>query len=143
MRGGINLRGSPRSRSVMEAVLERIEWNQNKMRLALSGRRLSLIYFCPSHRRPTTLGEMRQHVTNFWWYVKTPPPPLVYYNIVVVIRQSRRSRVYFGSGSIVKVLLAGWPDRHSFSMSPPPPFAWRMTVTAGCNRWLIFFFSLW
>jgi hypothetical protein len=72
---------------VMEAVLERIEWNQNKMRLALSGRRrLSLIYFFPSHRRPTTLGEMRQHVTNFGWDVKTPPPPLVYYNIVVVIR---------------------------------------------------------
>lgn len=24
----------------------------------------------------------------------------------------------------------------------PSSFAWRMTVTAGCNRWLIFFFSL-
>ncbi len=83
------MRGSPRSRSVMETVLERIEWNQNKMRLAAlwSPPPPFPYLFFPSHRRPTMLGEMRQHVTNFGWYVKTPPPPpLVYYNIVVVIR---------------------------------------------------------
>ena len=93
----------------MQAVLERIEWNQNKMRLALLWPPPYLFFFSfslslssSSSRPPTTnarLAGMRQHVTSFGWlgctyiciYVKERrDEELVYNNIVAVIRSRAR-----------------------------------------------------
>ena len=85
----------------MQAVLERIEWNQNKMRLALLWPppylpRSLFIFFSLSLSHPlllvppttnTRLAEMRQHVTSFGWL------GCILYIYIYVKERRRRARL--------------------------------------------------